>query len=382
MKILKLMLQMFTSQNPVVSANQIVQNDINNDLMLINPNFAPLISYLRNKGVVATGSTTIEWIDNYVRPVQDTINGALTDVATSVVVDDADFGINGILLQIDDEIMLATAWDEGTKTFTVTRGYAGTTAAAHSDGAEIRNLGFDNAEDAEYVASKSKIPVNIDNYTRVFTESYELSRTAQSVNAQGLGGATQLALEEEKAKQRLMGQMEYALIHGRKFKSGNKRGNDGILNLISIYGITNDAGATAISITTIEDTTELIFRAGGQAMLAAGRYAIVANTNQARKINDFNNDKVRTTRTDNTAGEIINFVDTTHGRLTILQTASFPKDQIGVVNLDDLTEKQLSAFRIVRQGTNGLVDRFQIDGETTFEMKGLPLAALITNLTK
>lgn len=379
MKNFKIDLQMFASENPVVSANQVINDDVNNDLMLINPNNAPLVSMLRNKGVDRATSTTIKWVDNFVRPAQDVLDGAITDVAVTLDVTDVDFIINGILLSVEEEIMLVTA--VAGVTATVTRGYAGTTAVAHADGVELRNMGFDNEETEEYRASKSKVQVNISNNTRIFTESYELSRTAQEVASLGNGVATELAKQELKAKERLMAQMEYAYIHGVKFESGNKRGNDGLLNLVGTYGITYDAGAAAISIDKLEDVTELIFRAGGQGELSAGQYYVLANTNQTRKINDFNASKVRTERGEQVAGELVNFVDTNVGRINIMQVPSMPTDKILIVNLENATEKELAAFRILIQGTNGLVDRYQIDGESTIEMVGLPKSALIENLT-
>ena len=44
---------------------------------------------------------------------------------------------NGALVEVDQEIMLVTAANTSTRTLTVARGYAGTTAATHSDKANI-----------------------------------------------------------------------------------------------------------------------------------------------------------------------------------------------------------------------------------------------------
>ena len=44
---------------------------------------------------------------------------------------------NGALIEIDQEIMLVTAANTSTRTLTVSRGYAGTDAASHTDGANL-----------------------------------------------------------------------------------------------------------------------------------------------------------------------------------------------------------------------------------------------------
>jgi hypothetical protein len=70
--------------------------------------------------------------------VMTTLNGSLTAGATTVVVDSADsFPTTGSFsVLIDSEVMLVTA-GQGTTSWTVSRGYAGTTAAAHATAAVV-----------------------------------------------------------------------------------------------------------------------------------------------------------------------------------------------------------------------------------------------------
>ena len=44
---------------------------------------------------------------------------------------------NGALVEVDQELMLVTAANTSTRTLTVSRGYAGTTAATHADETNI-----------------------------------------------------------------------------------------------------------------------------------------------------------------------------------------------------------------------------------------------------
>lgn len=68
-----------------------------------------------------------------------TLNGNITDVALSLVVNEAipaSWPQVG-WITIDSEVLAHSAYNAGTKTFTVTRGQQGTTGAAHTSGATV-----------------------------------------------------------------------------------------------------------------------------------------------------------------------------------------------------------------------------------------------------
>jgi hypothetical protein len=87
--------------------------------------------------------------ETYKNNSEDTLNGAINNSVTSLVATNtpSDTAGNAFLpatpqyrIRIDDEIMIVTAVNTGTKTLTVTRGAEGTTAASHSDLAPITHL--------------------------------------------------------------------------------------------------------------------------------------------------------------------------------------------------------------------------------------------------
>ncbi|MDP6772570.1 MAG: hypothetical protein QF704_17815, partial [Anaerolineales bacterium] len=71
---------------------------------------------------------------------ESTLDGALTDASTSIVLDDsASFPATGTVV-IDDERIAFTANASGTETLSgLTRGSDNTTAASHSDGATVKD---------------------------------------------------------------------------------------------------------------------------------------------------------------------------------------------------------------------------------------------------
>lgn len=87
--------------------------------------------------------------ENFANEYATTLNGAITDVATSLVVTSATGApAANFRLRIDNEYLLVTAV-AGT-TFTVTRGVEGSTAVAHSNAATVTHVLTAGALDAKF----------------------------------------------------------------------------------------------------------------------------------------------------------------------------------------------------------------------------------------
>ena len=82
---------------------------------------------------------------------------------------------NGALIEIDQELMLVTAANTSTRTLTVSRGYSGTTAAAHTD------------EDNLYInptfPRKSVFDAVADNISRLYPSLYNITTTNVTSNS-------------------------------------------------------------------------------------------------------------------------------------------------------------------------------------------------------
>src|SRR5258705_11059979 len=95
-------------------------------------NRTPLISRLPK---LPTGAPQFLVTNDNYRPRSNPMNngGQLAVAATSLVVSDASIFDLGDVIQIEQEYCLVTATSSSTNTLTITRGYAGTTAAIHND---------------------------------------------------------------------------------------------------------------------------------------------------------------------------------------------------------------------------------------------------------
>jgi hypothetical protein len=82
---------------------------------------------------------------------------------------------NGALVEVDQELMLVTAANTSTRTLTVSRGYAGTTAATHADEANV----FINPT----FPRKSVFDAVADNIVRLYPSLYNVTTTNVTSNS-------------------------------------------------------------------------------------------------------------------------------------------------------------------------------------------------------
>src|SRR4051794_19825716 len=94
-------------------------------------NRTPLISRLPK---LPTGAPQFLVTNDNYRPRSNPMNNGsqLAAAATSLIVADASIFDLGDVIQIEQEYCLVTATSSSTNTLTITRGYAGTTAASHN----------------------------------------------------------------------------------------------------------------------------------------------------------------------------------------------------------------------------------------------------------
>ena len=105
------------------------------------------------------------------------LDGSITSSDTSLIYEDNLFSSEeenlldgGALIEIDQELMLVTSSNTSTRTLTVARGYAGTTAAAHSDNANLYiNPTFPR---------KSVFDAVADNIVRLYPSLYNVTTTS------------------------------------------------------------------------------------------------------------------------------------------------------------------------------------------------------------
>ena len=363
------------------TTNQLISNDISDELNLINASVSPVVSHiLRGGRKTPTTSTTIEWIDTYIRKTDTFLAADITDTETSLTVTHGEVLVKDSLLSVEDEVVYVTAVSGDTAT--ITRGYGGTTAEAHTKGVEIKNMGIFMEEGGELKPSTVKLPTNIENKTGIIYEQFEVTETAKHTYIQGQSGLSAYQIESMKKKEEIMSIMENKILNSVKFTDGLKRNNDGVKALIKKHGIMVDAGGEELTKAFFDRVVKQIIDAGGGNDLAAGKYFVVAPYDQVNRIDNFNKETIRTSQDERVTGTKITQIVTTGGTLNVFHANSLNADEMGIMNLEELEMKELYPFKEELGAKTSLSEKYFIHGEFTVKLGKCPCQMWVKNLKK
>lgn len=359
---------------PQIQSRLIVgkRENISDELLLLNPYQIPMLS-LVGYGQAVT-NTTYGWVEDKLNVMNDQLNGAITNAATSIIVDTGDLFRPDQVIRVGEELMLVTA--VSTNTLTVTRAYGGTTAAVGADNALVEIMFNIQDEGADARDSKYKARVNRSNVTQIFDDTVKISGTAQAISQYGIDDL--YLYEKMKVQDRLVLELENAIVNGIKFESGDRRMMGGIRQFIS----TNITDALAADLTWDMINNEMlkIFKAGG--MKDATRHVLMCSPIQNTKMTKLDKDLVRTTNDASSTGRNITTVTTNYGVLQIIPNINFKADEVMILDANRISAKPLQgrAFTHEYLGKTGDNMKGQIVGEYTLEFKQEEAHSRIRNL--
>lgn len=339
------------------------KESVTDEILLLNPNQTPLLN-LVGFAQPATNTSHV-WYEDQLYATSTTLAASLTADVTSVKVDSIEPFVVGSVALIDEELVLVTAIDASIKTLTITRGYAGSTPAAAEKGASIEFQFVEGAEGQDAQKARYKARQRNENYTQIFMDSIEVSGSALSVDQHGISDL--YAYEKQKKQLELALQLEKALINGRKYDNGSVRQMAGLRQFISTNVL--DAKKTAITFNALRDLTKNVFEIGGFA--GGGNYAFLVPAKQKLAITDLQNDKMRVTQAETTAGHKIDVLVTDFGQFPIVLDNNLKDSEIMFVDTDRIKIRPLNdrGFFHVEQGIVGDKQSGFIVGEYTLELQ-------------
>lgn len=341
-------------------------------------------------------NTKHEWLEDELSPVQTTIASFDTDGDGTGVNVASTAGIRaGSILRFTTaadvsrtELCKVASVDSATD-LTLVRDYAGTTGVTLVVGDKVHLVSSPVAEKSTASAQAGQEPDVAYNYTEIFEETVDISRTAQAIKIYGLENA--LNYQVQNGMQKIMWRMNNAAIHGvRLVRSSGVEGTmGGVLSYLSGGNVTAVGGALTSSV--INDALEDIFQDGGY----SNNYVILCSENQARRISAFNtagsNPMVIDQRTDNmTFGQYISkFIGDLPVQngftANIVVDPNMLRDQVAIldmnrISINPLVDRSLQDEDATSPGFDGYMRR--IIGEYTMEVKnGASAHALLTGLT-
>lgn len=191
---------------------------------------SPLTALMAKMGSESTDDPEFAWWEEQLDTVRMQVNGVLTNVATTFVVDNGDATnlVAGDLLLVekadqaayDNEIIEVTAVTNAT-TFTATRGAAGTVAAAVPDNAFLTKIGNVYAEGSGAPSASTRNPGKKFNYVQIFKTAYELTESAKKTKTR-----TGDPLKNDKKRKMFDHSvaMEWAFLLGRRSETTGANG--------------------------------------------------------------------------------------------------------------------------------------------------------------
>ncbi|MEV5028508.1 SU10 major capsid protein [Paenibacillus sp. LPE1-1-1.1] len=331
------------------------------EILLLNPHQTPLLNVLGFSDPI--NSVEHIWYEDEMFADETTTTASALIGATDIVVADVTPFRVGSVIKIGEELLYVSAINTGTKTLTVTRGYASTTAAAVASGAKVEFLFVEGAEGADARAARYKARVRKSNLTQIFDDSIEVSGTAQAIAQYGIDNLYEY--EKQKKQLELALQLEKALINGVSYENGQVRQMKGIRQFITT-NVTNVGGALTIG--AINTLAQSVYDAGGFA--TGGVYKIMVAAKQKIALSATDANKIQLTRGENARGQVVDLIVTDFGQFEIVLNQNLASDELLMVDSNRMKVRPLQTrdFGHTYLGVKGDYTTGMIVGEYTLEL--------------
>ncbi|OME21582.1 DUF5309 family protein [Paenibacillus sp. FSL E2-0274] len=332
------------------------------EILLLNQHQTPLLNLLG----FAEPINAVEhvWYEDEMFPDEtSTTESALVGATSIVVADVTPFRVDSVI-KIADEMLKVTAIDAGIKTLTVTRGYASTTAAAVASGARVEFQFDEGVEGADARAARYKARVRKSNLTQIFTDTVDLSGTAQAIAQYGIDNLYEH--EKQKKQLELALQLEKAAINGIAYENGQVRQMRGIRQFIK-SNVTNVGGALTLG--AINTLAQTIYEAGGFAN--GGDYKVMVAAKQKMALSGTDSNKITLTRGENTRGQSVEKIVTDFGEFEVALNQNLAPDELLLVDANRIKIHPLATreFGHTYLGLVGDSMKGQIVGEYTLALE-------------
>ncbi len=229
--------------------------------------------------------TKVEWLEDTMAPRSGTVNEALdsSETGVDVATGQGDYLKAGDVILVDSELMYVSS--VATDTATVVRGFAGTTAASHSDQAAWKLATVARLEGADFTTGYTTSVTNPYNYTQIFSEAVKVTGSEQNDEKYGISDTMAYHISKLMGDGGKAGKLpillQQAAYYGKRAagSSTTARAMGGIEQYVTT-NVTNLSSA-ALTRKSIEDLMQLCYLAGG------APNTLVCNAWLRRKISSF-----------------------------------------------------------------------------------------------
>jgi hypothetical protein len=323
--------------------------------------------------------TKFEWIEDSDVALSSTLGGAVADGSTTswtIAAGMSDLIQPGAILQCESEQVRVTAVSG--QTLTVTRGWGGTTGAAHADATAVEIVGTVHKEGDDAPTAVYSYPTMPYNYTQELVDTILLTEIEQAVKRYGITNAVEY--ETAKKMRRLAILMEKQVFKGKRVQpTSTVPGAFGGLKTFIPAGNIVDASSAALTTTMILNAMQKVYDNVGNAGLPD---TIVCNSWARRKLTTlFATTNVTTFRQqeDRRGGIKVDRIMTDFGELDILMTQWCEPSDVFLLQIDKVGIGPLATKPFTRQmlAKTGTADKWMVSGSYTLQVRASAYHALV-----
>lgn len=251
-----------------------IQNPFTVNGITVNPVYAFATNFFANRTPLSArlpaegiGADRFKITNDRFRPSSTALSAGVDAIVTTIPVDDGTFFQSGDVVEVDTETMLVTAVSGNN--LTVTRGYAGTTAAAHLIDATLYVIGNTRTGGEVDVDGISYTPTSTDQYLQTIQHPWQVGGSLATNSAVALPSGVPDWVTREKlaAMQRAMDDTERSYYYGKgvaRAATTTKPAMYGLRSLLTTNNTTTPTNAGAYKPEDlIRDTIQKCYDGGG-----------------------------------------------------------------------------------------------------------------------
>lgn len=308
--------------------------------------------------------TKVEWLEDTMAPRSGTVNEALdsSETGVDVATGQGDYLKAGDVILVDSELMYVSS--VATDTATVVRGFAGTTAASHSDQAAWKLATVARLEGADFTTGYTTSVTNPYNYTQIFSEAVKVTGSEQNDEKYGISDTMAYHISKLMGDGGKAGKLpillQQAAYYGKRAagSSTTARAMGGIEQYVTT-NVTNLSSA-ALTRKSIEDLMQLCYLAGG------APNTLVCNAWLRRKITSFYEGSIFTDRSEERGGSKITTIVTDFGDIEVVFDRWCPTDRLYLIEPAKMGWVTYRPFDVVDRASVGDYMVKDVLGEYSF----------------
>ena len=314
-------------------------------------------------------NTKVEWQRDEYIPLSDTLAAAITTTtATQFTVTYGEyFALNDVIL-LDSELCLVVSIAATNNYLTVTRGFAGSTAATHSNAITVHRLGSARPEGSSPGWSQQVVVSQPYNYSQIWDATASITGTEEALK--NYAPADLMAYRIDKRMAELYQMMEKALLYNSKRYVGTAAIGRMSAGLDFFVADKNNLSSAAITFDDVEDAMQDKFTSYG---LANVPDSLWINAWVKRKISGWGIPTIQTGRTENVVGNEITVLETNFGTISVNLDHLITASEAWLLNMSTVQMAPLQGrgFKSIDASVPGDdLTRERILGEYVFVIKG------------